>query len=87
MQGPWAPISKLFARGAARNSGQGWAEEARVQGYPWEGCPTLLRGRLQSNCSSAGLHASNPRKNMHPSNGLLHPELPCFQSRRKSACR
>eukprot|EP00959_Pyramimonas_sp_CCMP1952_P058139 1213734-Pyramimonas_sp.AAC.1 len=44
MQGPWKPTSMLFERGAAHESGQGRAEEARMQGYPWEGRPSLLCG-------------------------------------------
>eukprot|EP00959_Pyramimonas_sp_CCMP1952_P408566 8562691-Pyramimonas_sp.AAC.1 len=37
-------MSKLLERGAAGESGEGWTEEARMQGYPWEGCPFLLCG-------------------------------------------
>eukprot|EP00959_Pyramimonas_sp_CCMP1952_P064310 1343041-Pyramimonas_sp.AAC.1 len=42
MQGPWKATSKLLERVAANESGQGFAEEARMQGYPWDGCPSLL---------------------------------------------
>eukprot|EP00959_Pyramimonas_sp_CCMP1952_P147585 3088266-Pyramimonas_sp.AAC.1 len=44
MQGPWRAILELFERGAANESGQAWTEEARMQGYPWENCPSLLYG-------------------------------------------
>eukprot|EP00959_Pyramimonas_sp_CCMP1952_P276609 5781938-Pyramimonas_sp.AAC.1 len=37
-------MSKLPERGAANESAQGWAQEARMQGYPWEGCLSLLCG-------------------------------------------
>eukprot|EP00959_Pyramimonas_sp_CCMP1952_P072300 1509951-Pyramimonas_sp.AAC.1 len=44
MHGPWRAAPKLLQRGAANESGQGWAEAARMQGYPLEGCPSLLCG-------------------------------------------
>ncbi len=44
MQGPWKASSRLFERGAANESGQRWTEEARMQGYPLEGCSSLLCG-------------------------------------------
>eukprot|EP00959_Pyramimonas_sp_CCMP1952_P429896 9003483-Pyramimonas_sp.AAC.1 len=44
MQGPWSAISKIFEHNAAIKTGQGWTEEAWMQGYPWEGCPSSLCG-------------------------------------------
>eukprot|EP00959_Pyramimonas_sp_CCMP1952_P031409 658712-Pyramimonas_sp.AAC.1 len=38
-------MSKLLERSAADERGQGGIEEARMQGYPWESCPSLLCGR------------------------------------------
>eukprot|EP00959_Pyramimonas_sp_CCMP1952_P062684 1310600-Pyramimonas_sp.AAC.1 len=35
---------QISGRGAATESGQGWAEEARTQGYAWDGCPSSLFG-------------------------------------------
>eukprot|EP00959_Pyramimonas_sp_CCMP1952_P441253 9237660-Pyramimonas_sp.AAC.1 len=46
MQGPWNPISKLIKRGAANESGQGCTEEARMQWYPGEDCPSLPCGLI-----------------------------------------
>eukprot|EP00959_Pyramimonas_sp_CCMP1952_P090160 1887389-Pyramimonas_sp.AAC.1 len=57
MRGPWKAVSKLFGRGAANESGQGWTEEARMQGYPWEGCPSLPCG---STVSRGSLRSSGP---------------------------
>eukprot|EP00959_Pyramimonas_sp_CCMP1952_P134519 2814600-Pyramimonas_sp.AAC.1 len=37
-------MSKVFEQGAASGSGEGRTEEARMQGHPWEGCPSLLCG-------------------------------------------
>eukprot|EP00959_Pyramimonas_sp_CCMP1952_P037135 776991-Pyramimonas_sp.AAC.1 len=44
MQGPRRAISKLCERGAANEMGQGWTKGGRMQGYPWEGCPSSLCG-------------------------------------------
>eukprot|EP00959_Pyramimonas_sp_CCMP1952_P401991 8423648-Pyramimonas_sp.AAC.1 len=61
MPGPWKAISELLGRGAANKSGPGWTEEASMQGYPWEGCPSLPCGwtvswlilvRLELSCCS-----------------------------------
>eukprot|EP00959_Pyramimonas_sp_CCMP1952_P415374 8703566-Pyramimonas_sp.AAC.1 len=37
--------------------GRGWTEEARMQGYRWEGCQSLLGGSTVSRKT----RASNPR--------------------------
>eukprot|EP00959_Pyramimonas_sp_CCMP1952_P043955 918694-Pyramimonas_sp.AAC.1 len=44
MQWPRTPTSKLFEQGAASEGDEGWTEEAGMQGYPWEVCPSLLCG-------------------------------------------
>eukprot|EP00959_Pyramimonas_sp_CCMP1952_P146867 3074353-Pyramimonas_sp.AAC.1 len=59
MQGPWTLISKFFGRGTANESGQGWTDEARMQGYPWGRLPILtVRVDCSRGCSRGGKKGS-----------------------------
>eukprot|EP00959_Pyramimonas_sp_CCMP1952_P078793 1647159-Pyramimonas_sp.AAC.1 len=61
-------MSKLFERGAASKTGQGWAEGTRMQKYPWEDCPSLLCGLTVRDKPRASTRPPSPRDRQRSTN-------------------